>query len=115
MWGKRIELDASVLKRGTPKVGEDVKVWLPGEWPWAECVSQESDGTWHGRILNKTFAESAAMRQSFSAEVFGINEPLPQLHDFKLGDIVHFVPRIVNDDPQTVHWAPSGEPAAGSA
>ena len=115
MWGMRIEMDASRLKRATPGIGQEVKVWLPGEWPWAECVSQEGDGTWHGRILNQTVAESASVRASLSSEWFDSPEPLPKLHEFKLGDLVHFVPRILNDDPSTVHWAPADEIAPGRA
>jgi hypothetical protein len=35
-----------------PEVRDFVKVYLPGESPWAECVTVHDDGTWDGRIDN---------------------------------------------------------------
>mgnify|MGYP001615679143 CR=1 FL=1 len=43
-----------------PRIGEFVKVCLPGEAPWAECVVVYEDGTWQGRIDNHLFAELSA-------------------------------------------------------
>ena len=40
------------MSKTTPSVGEAVKVWLPGESPWAECVAVLADGSWIGRLDN---------------------------------------------------------------
>ena len=40
------------MSMATPSVGETVKVWLPGESPWAECVAVLGDGSWIGRLDN---------------------------------------------------------------
>lgn len=56
----------------TPKIGETVKVWLPGETPWAECVAVNPDGSWLGRIDNDLVCTAK--------------------HGLKLNDVTRFVP-----------------------
>ena len=80
-----------------PKVGTEIKVHLPGERPWAECVAVHSDGTWEGKILNELFAE---MSEDKRQQVWA-GEPLPRLHDFHRGDVVRFTRR--SDDI----WVPA--------
>jgi hypothetical protein len=105
-----------------PKIGEFIKVWLPGESPWAECVSVNHDGTWEGRIANRLFAEmSDEERATIIGEMWCIpiipgHKPrlmtgadLPRLHDFKHGQVVRF--RRSTEAPV---WEPA-ESAGGAA
>jgi hypothetical protein len=70
-----------------PEVGDLVKVYLPRETPWAECVAVHPDGTWDGRADNHLV---------FTHE-----------HGFCFGDVVRFAP-----SPETPRcpWAPAGLP-----
>ena len=104
------------------KVGESVKVWLPGETPWAECVATYPDGTWEGRIANRLFAE---MSDEERATILGVMwsipivpgpkprlataEDLPRLHSFKEGQVVRF-----RRDEDNGVWEPA-EAAGGRA
>lgn len=73
-----------------PPVGKFAKVLLPGETPWAECMSVEPDGSWHGRIANKLFTEySDKEREEIAGFGPGLGK-LPSLHDFKQDQIVRF-------------------------
>lgn len=38
--------------KANPAIGDIVKVTLPGESPWAECVGYSDEGGWMGRIDN---------------------------------------------------------------
>ena len=78
-----------MTKHMIPKIGDFVKVWLPGESPWAECVAVDGD-TWHGRIDNLLFAQDAELRKKFTQEHFGRGDPLPSLHDYKQDQIIRF-------------------------
>lgn len=53
-----------------PAVGISCKVWLPGETFWAKSMAIEPDGSWHGKIVNH------------------VSGPL---HDYKFGQVVHWV------------------------
>ncbi len=73
-----------------PKVGEVVKVHLPGESPWAECVAVH-DNYWAGRIDNKLFAEySEIERAAFLKGSWKNVKPLPELHNHKQHDLINF-------------------------
>jgi hypothetical protein len=76
---------------GEPTVGEHIKVLLPGETPWAECVAVYPDGTWDGRIDNRLFYEmSEHERAQFMKREFGSVSPVPRLHQYKLDDVIRF-------------------------
>ena len=74
-----------------PNIGEHIKVLLPGETPWAECVAVYPDGTWDGRIDNRLFGEmSDRERAQFMRSEFGHVSPVPRLHQYKLDDVIRF-------------------------
>lgn len=87
------------------KVGESLKVWLPGESPWAECTAIYPDGSWDGRINNKLIAEySDTERARFFKDSFGTTRSPPKLHDFKQGQVVRFA-RQIEDEIEL--WVPA--------
>lgn len=67
-----------------PTIGNAVKVCLPGETPWAECVAVNADGSWLGRIDN--------------------NLVCSDLHKLQLNDVVRFVPC---PDAPNMPWMPA--------
>jgi len=72
------------------KIGEYVKVHLPGEWPWAKVTKITKDG-FKGKIANTLVAEGCEFeRRRISKHLFGTAEPMPVLHNYKLGDTVNF-------------------------
>lgn len=74
-----------------PVVGAFIKVWLPGETPFAECLAVYDDGTWQGRIDNHLVAQrSDADRAKIGQRLFPDSDaaPLPSLHNYRQGDIV---------------------------
>lgn len=78
------------------KVGEFVKVWLPGETPWAEVIAS-GPGIFKGRIANKLFNEySEEEQRQFTGQHFGTAAPLPRLHSHKEGDELWFEPGDMN-------------------
>ncbi len=66
-----------------PVIGAILKVHLPGESPWAECVAIHADGAWEGTILNRLFAE---MPETDRQQVWA-GAPLPRLHGFHQGHL----------------------------
>lgn len=72
------------------KIGDSLKVFLPGESPWAEVL--EICGPFmRGRIDNKLFSEYSEFgRAKFTSDKFDSVEPLPKLHDFKKDDEIWF-------------------------
>jgi hypothetical protein len=75
------------------KIGDSVKVSLPGESPWAECIAVNPDGTWIGRIDNYLVAQAPEdQRREIAQEMFGSNTPLPVLHHYRCGDMLRFKP-----------------------
>lgn len=73
------------------QIGQVIKVSLPGESPWAECVAIHDDGTWNGRIVNQLFHEMSEIAQArFTKGAFSTVAKLPQLHSFKQGEVVRF-------------------------
>lgn len=87
-------------------IGDQIKVFLPGESPWAEVV-EEADGMVKGRILNKLFHEHTPEQQAeFTGREFGTAEPLKKLYDFKQGDEVWFERGEHNE------WVPAPNQAA---
>lgn len=85
-------------------IGQFVKVFLPGESPWAEVVRFLPDGRWLGRIVNHLVSSDHEFSRQCSREWFGVDTPLPQLHDFKLDDLIIFE-RRKHDDFEL--WEPS--------
>lgn len=74
-----------------PNIGEYAKVYLPGESPWAMVLEHTEKG-FMGRIDNNLFGSMDDFtRARFTKEHFDSVEPLPRLHNYKRGDIVHFI------------------------
>jgi hypothetical protein len=73
------------------KIGEHIKVHLPGESPWAEVMATYEDGTWDGRISNRLFGEMSDIeRARFTKDHFDTAKALPRLHDYKQDQVVRF-------------------------
>ncbi len=71
-------------------IGDTIKVFLPGESPWAE-ITEETDDKVKARIINKLFSEHSEHEQArFMKREFGEVKPLPKLHSFKQGDEAWF-------------------------
>ena len=71
-------------------IGDTIKVYLPGESPWAE-VMEEANGTVKARIINKLFNEYSEHEQAqFMKREMGDVKPLEQLHVFRKGDEIWF-------------------------
>ena len=90
--------------RELPSVGQLVKVHLPGESPWAECLAVMPDDQWVGRIDNFLVAQSEELRRQVSVESFGNPEPLPALHNYKKDDVL-ILKRLVERDYDL--WIPA--------
>lgn len=75
-----------------PKRGDVVKVWLPGETPYAICV-EEGEGSWMGCILNKLFREYSEHEQArWLGKEWGKGfVKLPEKHQYKKFDVLEFV------------------------
>jgi hypothetical protein len=43
---------STTTDKPAPQIGESVKVHLPSESPWADCVATNADGSWIGEIHN---------------------------------------------------------------
>ena len=72
-------------------VGDTIKVFLPGESPWATITEVDCGDRLRvkARIVNKLFHEHSEHEQArFMKGNFGSVEPLPRLHDYKQGDEV---------------------------
>ncbi len=98
------------MTRETPKLGDFVKAWLPGETPWAECVAVEASGAWHGRIANKLVPEHTP--QELARYMEGCDVPelhVPKRHDYRENMVVRFA----WDSEQNL-WTPR-EMAGGTA
>lgn len=74
------------------KIGDMVKVYLPGESPWAECVAINEDGTWLGRIDNHLIGSaSLEERTRIAAHFFPGSPPLEaDKHPYKFNDVLRF-------------------------
>ena len=78
-----------------PVKGGFIKVCLPGETPWAECLEVHDDGSWIGRIDNKA---------KMAREFFGIGEFRFADHDnFCHNQVVKF---SRSSDDEFDFWAP---------
>lgn len=90
-----------------PKVGESVKVHLPSESPWADCVAVYEDGTWDGKIANDLI-ESApySQRMEFLQSHGWTGRSLPTFgaHAYKYGDVVRF--RLLEEHGYSI-WVPA--------
>ena len=90
-----------------PQVGDTVKVKLPGESPWAECI-EVFEHAWVGRITNKLFKQySEFERAKFTKDYFGTVIPPEPAHNLKQGDVVIFEERnFVEGDKLFFFWEP---------
>ena len=105
---------AKIGELGQAVIGQTIKVHLPGESPWAECLAVYDDGTWEGRISNRLFAQMPAQERVAIAEpIWGKQDPLPSLHDYKQDMVVKFK-RSVSQQHGYEIWVPT-EAASGSA
>ncbi len=71
------------------KVGDHMKINLPGESPWAEVMVIHSDGSWDGRIDNELVCGPCETGRKHMAQQFGVIDP-PILHPYSRGDVVRF-------------------------
>ncbi len=73
-----------------PKVGDIIKVCLPGESPWAICLAvYKSDHTWDGELNNRLFTDR---------------------HSYKFGDVVRFSKQtetLKDEDVVVSYWVPA--------
>lgn len=89
-----------------PKIGEFVKVSLPGEAPWVECLAVNEDGTWIGRIDNYLFAQRSENERIEAQIAMGLGAlPLPALHGYRQDDVVVW-------KMESGMWRPSESPPA---
>lgn len=87
------------------RVGESIKVSLPGESPWAACIAIHPDGTWDGQIINKLFGElSEYERARFMKDSFGTVKGVPKLHNFSQDQVVRFRREVA---PDYEIWVPA--------
>ena len=71
-------------------IGDCIKVFLPGESPWAEVI-QISEDMVKAKIVNTLFHEHTKEQQAeFTSDNFDTAEPLPRLHNFKQGEEIWF-------------------------
>lgn len=86
------------------KVGESVKVWLPGESPWVKVVALLPDG-FVGQINNVLFRELSEFEQAkWTSDEWKTAKKLPELHQYSFGDLVCFT-RFIGPDYEM--WAPA--------
>jgi hypothetical protein len=86
-------------------LGDSVKVWLPGETPWAEVVALHDDETWDGRILNRLVPEMDDLEHArLMKGVWGTGRRLARLHSHKQGDVVRFRREVT---PDYEIWVPA--------
>ena len=74
-------------------VGDTMKVFLPGESPWAEILEVNCGNKLRikARIVNKLFHEYSEHEQArMMKRDWGTVEHLPKVHDYKQGDEVWF-------------------------
>lgn len=81
-------------------VGGIYKVYLPGESPWAKCLSIHDDGSWDGEILNDLMGSADLKKRiEFSERFFGMgHDPIEKIHNYKKGDILRFYWKNFFDD-----------------
>lgn len=88
-----------------------MKIWLPGESPWAEVLAENEDGSRTVRIDNKVAGDYTAREFSERlAALFGDRKPDPRdlrLHTFKCNQIVT-VKQITESGVTT--WQPVDSP-----
>jgi len=71
-------------------IGDTIKVFLPGESPWAKIIEERNDMV-QAKIINKLFHQHSEHEQAqFMKREFGDVTPLEQLHTFEQGDKVWF-------------------------
>lgn len=89
------------------KKGDAIKVFLPGESPWAIVVKVHKDGSFDGKIDNKLRTDMSEHEMAqFTKKFFGTVKPLPVLHDYHFGDIIRFCKRKCQQSPTGFEWVP---------
>lgn len=76
-----------------PELGTAVKVWLPGETPFAIVVERFDDGSWRGRIDNYLLPE---LSPDELKRLFGLIHIDVQDHGYRCGQEVKFRWRAVD-------------------
>lgn len=74
----------------TPVIGKSIKVWLPGETPWAEVIATNEDGTFLAKIANTLLPEMSQVERAIYCGCPGVNIPTTK-HKFKFGDLIRFM------------------------
>lgn len=88
---KEVKLHHSLISLDKIKPGEYVKVLIPGERPWVK-VLEVGEGGFVGKIDNKLTADLTEEELAeFSEHFFGQSEPLPRLHNYRMGDELTFI------------------------
>ena len=73
------------------EIGESIKVWLPGETPWATVEAIHNHELVEARIDNFLFHQwPKEERMAWVGGEFGEPQDLPKLHDYKCDDLVLF-------------------------
>lgn len=86
------------------KIGDDVKVLLPGESPWVVVEAIIPDG-FVGRINNKLFREYSEFEKAqWINNTWDTAIKLPELHPYSRGDLVCFTKFV---GPEYEAWAPA--------
>jgi hypothetical protein len=94
-------------------MAEMMKIWLPGETPWAEVLSANPDGSRTVRIDNKVAGDySADEFRQMLAKMFGRDADPRDKHDYrkhayKFNEVV-----TVALNPEHQVWEVTGRPAA---
>lgn len=86
------------------KIGDSVKIWLPGETPWADVVALRDDGIIDVKIANRLIPE---MTEEELGVYFAGNPPAKsrrKLHAYRLGQTV----RVFATGWGGVKWAVKG-------
>ncbi len=82
-------------------IGDNIKVHLPGESPWARIL-ELAPGKVKAKIINRLFHQhSEHVQAQFMKREFGSVRPLELLHDYKQGDELWFEKDEFNE------WVPA--------
>jgi len=91
----------------TIKIGDQIRVNLAGETPYAEVLEIHNNG-FIGKISNKLFGEYSEFEKAkFMGDAFGSTLQPKVLHAFRKDDVVKFMPYIhVFDGEGFFEWRP---------
>lgn len=81
-----------ILTNKNVKIGNYIKVLLPGENAWVEIIKIISNYEFIGRINCKLLHEYSEFEQAkLTKSWYGEIRKLPKVHNYKQGDIIHFI------------------------